>query len=104
MGCGWGVPAPALLLLALARSPPGFWLAARWNRLSETVTTRKKRERTGGKWARYGLTRCGWGRCWWVNDDALGRQGFPEVLLLPGPVDVAGVSLPASGGSIVRNI
>ena len=47
MGCGWGVPAPALLLLALARSPPGFWLAARWNRLSETVKTRKKRGKTG---------------------------------------------------------
>ena len=34
---------------------PGFRLAARWNRLVETVKTRKKREKTGGKWARYGL-------------------------------------------------
>ena len=36
---------------------PGFRLAARWNRLVETVKTRKKREKTGGKWARYGLKR-----------------------------------------------
>ena len=34
---------------------PGFRLAARWNRLVETVKTRKKREKTGEKWARYGL-------------------------------------------------
>ena len=34
---------------------PGFQLGARWNRLGETVKTRKKREKTGGKWARYGL-------------------------------------------------
>ena len=34
---------------------PGFRLAARWNRLGETVKTRKKREKTGKKWARYGL-------------------------------------------------
>ena len=31
--------------------------AACWNRLGETVTTRKKREKTGEKWARYGLKR-----------------------------------------------
>ena len=36
---------------------PGFRLAARWNRLGETVKTRKKREKTGKKWARYGLKR-----------------------------------------------
>ena len=36
---------------------PGFRLAARWNRLVETVKTRKKREKTGKKWARYGLKR-----------------------------------------------
>ena len=35
---------------------PGFRLGARWNRLGETVKTRKKREKTGKKWARYGLT------------------------------------------------
>ena len=29
---------------------PGFRLGARWNRLVETVKTRKKREKTGGKW------------------------------------------------------
>ena len=34
---------------------PGFRLGARWNRLGETVKTRKKREKTGEKWARYGL-------------------------------------------------
>ena len=34
---------------------PGFRLVARWNRLVETVKTRKERGKTGGKWARYGL-------------------------------------------------
>ena len=34
---------------------PGFRLGARWNRLGQAVKTRKKREKTGGKWARYGL-------------------------------------------------
>ena len=34
---------------------PGFRLGARWNRLVETVKTRKKREKTEQKWARYGL-------------------------------------------------
>ena len=33
----------------------GFRLGARWNRLVETVKTRKKRGKTGKKWARYGL-------------------------------------------------
>ena len=36
---------------------PGLRLAARWNRLVETVKTRKKRGKTGEKWARYGLKR-----------------------------------------------
>ena len=36
---------------------PGFRLGARWNRLVETVKTRKKRGKTGKKWARYGLKR-----------------------------------------------
>ena len=36
---------------------PGFRLAACWNRLGETVKTRKKRGKTGKKWARYGLKR-----------------------------------------------
>ena len=36
---------------------PGFRLGARWNRLAETVKTRKKREKTGKKWARYSLKR-----------------------------------------------
>ena len=34
---------------------PGFRLAARWNRLGETVKTRKQREKTGKKWPRYSL-------------------------------------------------
>ena len=34
---------------------PGFRLGARWNRLVETVKTRKRRGKTGKKWARYGL-------------------------------------------------
>ena len=34
---------------------PGFRLGARWNRLVETVKTRKKWEKTRKKWARYGL-------------------------------------------------
>ena len=34
---------------------PGFRLVARWNRLGEAVKTRTKREKTGKKWARYGL-------------------------------------------------
>ena len=34
---------------------PGLRLGARWNRLGETVKTRKKRGKTGKKWARYGL-------------------------------------------------
>ena len=35
---------------------PGFRLGACWNRLGETVKTRKKRGKTGKEWARYGLT------------------------------------------------
>ena len=34
---------------------PGFRLGARWNRLGEAVKTRKKRKKTGKKWARYDL-------------------------------------------------
>ena len=45
-----GVWAPLPLSLG-----PGLRLAARWNRLVETVKTRKKRGGTGEKWARYGL-------------------------------------------------
>ena len=44
-----------LLVLAPPFLGPGFWLGARWNRLGETVKTRKKREKTEQKWARYGL-------------------------------------------------
>ena len=46
-----------LLALAPLFLGPEFQLAARWNRLVETVKTRKKREKTGKKWARYGLKR-----------------------------------------------
>ena len=46
-----------LLALAPPFLGPGFRLGARWNRLVETVKTRKNREKTGGKWARYGLKR-----------------------------------------------
>ena len=34
---------------------PGFRLGARWNRFGSAVKTHKKRGKTGGKWARYGL-------------------------------------------------
>ena len=34
---------------------PGFRLGPRWNRPVETVKTRKRRVKTGKKWARYGL-------------------------------------------------
>ena len=38
------------------RALPGrFWLGACWNRPVEAVKTRKKREKTEQKWARYGL-------------------------------------------------
>ena len=46
-----------LLVLAPPFLGPGFWLGARWNRLVEAVKTRKQREKTGGKWARYDLKR-----------------------------------------------
>ena len=36
---------------------PGFRLGARWTRLVEPVKTRKRREKTGEEWARYGLKR-----------------------------------------------
>ena len=62
------VPLQVIRLIAaegLSRRPPvgacrlflgsGFRLGAHWNRLVETVKTRKKREKTGKKWARYGL-------------------------------------------------
>jgi len=34
---------------------PGFRLGPRWNRLVETVKTRKERRKTGQEWARYSL-------------------------------------------------
>ena len=45
---------------------PRFRLAARWNRVVEAVKTRKKREKTGEKWARYGLRS--------VNKERMGRS------------------------------
>ena len=50
-------PRSRVLGLAPPFLGPGFRLGARWNRLVETVKTRKKREKTGKKWARYGLKR-----------------------------------------------
>ena len=51
----------ALHAQALAVDPlVSIWvsaIAARWNRLGEAVKTRKKRDKTGEKWARYGLKR-----------------------------------------------
>ena len=47
---------------------PGFRLGACWNRLVEAVKTRKKREKTGGEWARYGprsVNKEGTGRITW---------------------------------------
>ena len=44
-----------LLVLAPPFLGPGFRLGARRNRLGEAVKTHKKREKTGKKWARYGL-------------------------------------------------
>ena len=51
---------------------PGFRLGARWNRLGEAVKTRKKREKTGQKWARYGLRR--------VNKEGTGGITWADVL------------------------
>ena len=50
-------PRSRVLVLVPPFLGPGFRLGARWNRLGEAVKTRKKREKTGGKWARYGLKR-----------------------------------------------
>ena len=56
-----GHPHHLFLVLLLFGHPcrlflgPGSWLVARWNRLGEAVKTRKKRGKTGKKWARYGL-------------------------------------------------
>eukprot|EP01045_Picozoa_sp_COSAG04_P011403 COSAG04_NODE_734_length_10713_cov_2.619748_3_plen_96_part_00 len=70
---------------------PWFRLGARWNRLVETVKTRKKREKTGGKWARYGLRsvnkeRTG-GINWSVLSNVLVVRGSQEdeYMLLCGP-------------------
>ena len=54
---GNGERSSPLLVLAPPFLGPGFRLGARWNRLGEAVKTRKKRGKTGQKWARYGLKR-----------------------------------------------
>ena len=41
---------------------PGCRLGARWNRLGETVKTRKKREKTGGKMGEIWSKKCEQGR------------------------------------------
>ena len=54
--CIWGVePRAEFSLLGQLFLGPGFRLGARWNRLVETVKTRKKRGKTGKQWARYSL-------------------------------------------------
>ena len=56
---------------------PGFRLAARWNRLGETVKMRTKREKTGQKWARYGLKRVNKGRTGGINWQQLSAAPLP---------------------------
>ena len=61
---------------------PGFWLGARWNRLGEAVKTRKKRGKTGKKWARYyGLKRMNKerkGGITWEGDVFHVHRGWPD--------------------------
>ena len=61
---GGGLPSwsPCRLFLG-----PGFWPGARWNRLVEAVETRKKRGKTGRKWARYSLRCVKEGRPWFSS-------------------------------------
>ena len=47
------VDSPWWLLWLFVR--PEKCAMARWNRLGQAVKTHKKREKTGKKWARYGL-------------------------------------------------
>ena len=64
---------------------PGFRLAARWNRLGEPVKMRKKRGKTGEKWARYSLrsvgsevsTRVGRARLSWLLSSIRRRWANP---------------------------
>ena len=67
---------------------PGFRLAARWNRLVETVKTRKRRGKTGKKWARYGLKRVNkegtGGINWSVGDAAHKKRRLQEGVALTG--------------------
>ena len=66
-----------LLVLVPPFLGPGFRLGARWNRLGVTVKTRKKRGKTGEKWARCGLKR--------VNKEMTGGiTWFVEALSGPG--------------------
>ena len=51
-----------------------------WNRLGETVKTRKKRGKTGKKWARYGLKRVNKERTGGINWSVLSN-----VLVVRGP-------------------
>ena len=50
-------PRSRVLVLVPPFLGPGFRLGVRWNRLAETVKTRKTQGETGGKRARYGLKR-----------------------------------------------
>ena len=88
---------------------PGFRLGARWNRLVEAVKTRKKREKTGKKWARYGLKRVNTGRDRRDQLEAevalflelLGARPGLSVALLPGNHDVGiFAEVPGSGREV----
>ena len=65
-----------LLALAPLFLGPEFQLGARWNRLVEAVKTRKKREKTGEKWARYGLKRVNKEGTGGINWFVLGEGGL----------------------------
>ena len=61
---------------------PGFRLGACWNRLVETVKTRKKREKTEKKWARNGLKKVGpMTDSWETHGRALHRRGQNRLVL-----------------------
>ena len=84
---------------------PGFRLGARWNRLGQAVKTRKKREKTGQKWARYGLrsvNKEGTGGITCGAHPALDRDAIVAVVAVEpvdvdvrGAVDVEPVRVPA---------
>ena len=96
----------AVLVLVPPFLGPGFRLGARWNRLVETVKTRKKRDKTGQKWARYGLKRVnkeGTGGINWAQSEACelqAQRGLTPTLAAAG----AGASEPDSWPSSVARL